>query len=206
MAVSNISPIRVVKTLADRADDLEVQELALLSQIQAKKQDLLDLVIKRCAIAHEQRRGIGPTLRRRQAVAADWEALLTLNESERRPVKAARTKALAALHLLRGWVAWGHFRQIVVAFELSKENVGHMFWARDGIQEILPYLKAAVPGYKCIGISHAGVFSLRYFLLCAESGSDFKIVETYQGPTDKVVFEAATLTEAIEFAQKHLAK
>jgi hypothetical protein len=206
MADQTTPPIRVIKTLAERAAELEVQEKALAAQIQAKQRDLQDLVIQRCAIAYEQRRGIGPSLQKKQAVAADWAEILKLEDSERRAVKKARAKALADLHLKRAWVSWGKHSQIIVAFELSKENVGEMFWVRDGIEEILPHLQPALPGYKCIGICHSGPFSVRYFLLCAESGNHFRIVETYLRPGDDVLFECNTLHEALEFAQKNFAR
>jgi hypothetical protein len=198
--------IRAVKTLAERAFELEAQEKALTAEIHAKQRELHNLVIQRCAIAYEQRCGMASTLKKRQAVAADWGNLLKLEGSEGRAVTKARTKALAELHLMRAWLAWGGFSQIVVAFELSIQNRGELFWVRDGILEILPHLQPRVPGYKCLGISHAGAFSLRYFLLCAETGDHFKIVQAYQHRNDVLIFESKTLQEALEFVQKNFAR
>jgi hypothetical protein len=206
MSITPTHPLRTIRSLSDRAVELEAQEQAVASQIREQQQVLRDLVLQRCAIAHEQRRGIGSTLQKKEKVAADWAALLQASDAERRAARKARTKALADLHLQRAWVAWGHFPQIVVAFELSKENVGEMFWVRDGITEILPHLKSALPGYKCIGISHSGVYSIRYFLLCAETNDHFQVVETYRESGDVVLFEGLTLQSALEYAQNHFSR
>lgn len=185
---------------------LEAQEQSVAAKIREQQQLLCDLAIQRCAIAYEERRGFGSTLRKNQTAAADWANLLEAAMPDRRATRKARTKALGELHLKRAWVAWGGFSQIVVAFELSKENVGELFWVRDGIKEILPHLQTALPGYKCLGISHSGVYSIRYFLLCAEAGDDFKVVEAYGEAGDTVLFEGDTLQSALEYAQKHFSR
>lgn len=199
-------PPRAVKSLSDRATELEAQEQSVAAKIREQQQLLCDLAIQRCAIAYEQRRGFGSTLRKNSAIAAEWATLLEVTTPDRRATRKARTKALGELHLQRAWVAWGEFPQIVVAFELSKENVGELFWVRDGIKEILPHLKAALPGFKCVGISHSGMYSIRHFLLCAEAGDDFKVLEAYGDAGDTVLYEGATLQGALEYVQKNFAR
>ena len=193
-------------SLGDRAAELEAQEQAVAARIREQQEVLCELAIQRCAITYEQRRGIGSTLQKKSVIAADWEAILSSTGPDRRPLRKARNKALEELHLKRAWVAWTKFPQILVAFELSKENVGELFWVRDGLKEILPHLKCAVPGKKCVGISHSGVYSIRYFLLCAEAGDHFEIVEAYCESGDVVLFESPSLQGALEFVQRNFAR
>jgi hypothetical protein len=205
MTDQTIHSIRPVKTLAERAADLEARERALAEQIARQNDELRETVLQRCAIEYEQRRGIASTLRRK-GPAPDWSQLLKLDEKERKSTRNARTKALAELHLRRGWVAWGAHPQIVIAFELSKSDVGEMFWVRDGLTEILPHLKPAIPGFRIVGISHDGPYSLQYFLLCSVKGDRFQIVRAPEGPVEEVVLETSTLQGALEYVQKNLAR
>lgn len=205
MTDQTIHSIRPVKTLAERAADLEARERILLEQIERQRDELQETVLQRSAIEYEQRRGIASTLRRK-GPAPDWAQLLKLDEKERKSVRNARTKALTDLHLRRAWVAWGKHAQIIVAFELSKTDVGEMFWVRDGLFELLPHLKPALPGFRCVGISHDGLYSLQYFLLCSIKGDRFQIVRAFTGPVDELVFESSTLQGALEFVQKNLAR
>lgn len=197
--------IRPVKTLAERAAELEARERTLAEHIERQNTELQETVLQRCAIEYEQRRGFASTLRRK-GPAPDWALLLKLDEKERKATRNARTKALTELHLRRAWVAWGKHPQVVVAFELSKSDVGEMFWVRDGLLEILPHLKPALPGFRVVGISHDGPYSLQYFLLCSVKGDRFQVIRAFETPEDEVVFEAPTLQGALEFVQKHLAR
>jgi hypothetical protein len=205
MTDQTIHSIRHVKTLAERAADLEARERTLAEHIERQNNELQETVLQRCAIEYEQRRGIASTLRRK-GPPPDWATLLKLDEKERKSTRNARTKALAELHLRRAWVAWGKHPQIVVAFELSKSDVGEMFWVRDGLLEILPHLKPALPGFRCVGISHDGPYSLQYFLLCSVKGDRFQIIRAFEGPVDELIFEAPTLQGALEYVQKTLSR
>lgn len=199
-------PLRAVKSLADRAAELESQEQAVAARIREQQEVLCELAIQRCAIAYEQRRGIASTLQKKATIASDWQTLLSTAAPDRRPLQKARKKALGELHLHRAWVAWNSFPQILVAFELSKENVGELFWVRDGVKEILPHLLCALPGKKCLGISHSGMYSVKLFLLCAEAGDHFEIVEAYREDGDVVLFDSPTLQGALEFVQRNYAR
>jgi hypothetical protein len=81
-----------------------------------------------------------------------------------------------------------------------------MFWVRDGLLEILPHLKPALPGFRCVGISHDGPYSLQYFLLCSVKGDRFQVIRAFEAPEDELIFEAPTLQGALEFVQKNLAR
>lgn len=198
------APLRSVKTLAERAADLEAQEEQLIARIREDQQSLRALTIQRCAIAYEQSRGIGSTLKKKLATGVSWEQLLQREDSERRTIKKARIKALADLHLKRAWLPWVDFPQIVLAVELPRKDPTEMFWVRDGLREVLPHVKCAVPGYKVFGISHDGVYSIRYFLMCAESSKHFQVVEAYLPGGDKLILEADSLQGILELIQRHL--
>ena len=92
--------------------------------------------------------------------------------------------------------------------ELSKTDPNKLHWVKDGLAEILPHVEPFLgrPGYKLVGISHAGRFSLRYFLLCAADGSDFRIEDLYPNGGNALVHDSANLQDALEFIQKHLSR
>lgn len=205
MATSPPKIIRQVKTLAEQADELARKEEILRVEIMEKQAQLESLSLLRCAIADEQRRGFGAAAKAKKT-QVDWKLVLALKGRARKSHKRAQDKALKDAHLLKGWVSWRDMDQVLVAFELSKGNPAELFWVRDALNDVLPHIRPIVPGYKVIGISHAGAFSLKYFLMCSEDNTSFRIIQTYLPRPDITVFEGPSLHSALEYIQHNLAR
>lgn len=197
--------VRQVKTLAEQAVELARQEDAIRAEIKNKQDQLESLTLLRCAIADEQRRGFGASAQKAKVPQADWRVLLALKGRTRKSHKRAQDKALKEVHLQKGWISWRNMEQILVAFQLKKTDPAELFWVRDALNEVLPHIRPVLPGVRVVGVSHATPFNLKYFLLCAEDNSFFKIVQTYIPGKDEILFQGPTLQSALEFIQKNIA-
>ena len=194
--------------LAAEAARLAAQETALLAELEERQSALQALVMQRCAVADALRKAAQSTPAKSKAGALNWKKLLTLKYQRRKAVKAAREAAFEELHLVRGWISWKDRTQILVTVELEKNDPTKLYWVKDGLVEILPHVEPllARPGYKLVGISHAGRFSLRYFLLCAEDNSSFRIECLHPADGNPLVYEGDTLHGALEYIQNNLAR
>lgn len=196
------------KDLAAQAEALAEQERVLLAQLAQCKSDLETVVLQRCAVADAQRKQAQASPAKAKSTAVNWKKLLTLKYQKRKTVKQARELAFAELHLERGWISWRDRTQILVAFELSKNDPNKLYWVKDGLTEILPHIEpfAARPGYKLLGISHNGPFNMRYFLLCDIDNASFIIEDATPPDGVRVKFEGTSLQAALEYVQRHIAR
>ena len=206
MSENTAVPLRHVKTLSERAAELETVEKLLTGQLQSLMRELEDIAIQRCAIAFEQRRGFGSSAQKKKTAPIDWETLLKKENSEMRSVRKARRKALTEMQLVRGWTTWKKYPQVLIAFELVKSNPAFLFGVRESIQELLPHLAQRIPGYRILGVCVNGPYSIHHFLLCSVNGDHFQVMESYLNGPDKMLFESLSLHPALDYIQKNLAR